>query len=377
MKKVIMFFALTTFVFVSSLSAQPVQKAASFKPGELWLDDQGVHINAHGGGMLFHNGKYYWFGEHKGERSNAAFVGVTCYSSDDLYNWKNESVALAVSDDPESPIVSGSTIERPKVIYNEKTGKFVMYFHLELRGQGYNAAYVGRAVSDNVTGPYTFLGAGRVNAGIWPVNLSEAGRTDTITPEHLRSWTPEWRAAVANGLFVRRDFEGGQMSRDMALYVDEDKKAYHIYAAEENLTLQLAELTDDYLDYTGRYIVIEPVGHNEAPAIFKKDGKYFMITSGCTGWDPNAARLLTAPAIWGPWTLHPNPCVGEDAELTFHSQSTYIIPVQGKKDAFIFMADRWRPRNPIDGRYIWLPILFNDGLPVLKWFDEWELSIFE
>ena len=361
----------------NAVAQNSVRKASSFKPGEIWPDDQGVHINAHGGGMLFHKGKYYWFGEHKGERSNAAFVGVTCYSSDDLYNWKNEGVALAVSDDPESPIVSGSVIERPKVIYNEKTGKFVMYFHLELLGRGYTAAYSGRAVSDNVAGPYTFLGAGRVNAGVWPMNLSEAGRTDTLQATSLKSWTPEWMEAVKNGLYVRRDFEGGQMARDMTLYVDDDRKAYHIYAAEENLTLNVAELTDDYLNYTGKYIVIDPAGHNEAPAIFKKDGVYYMITSGCTGWDPNAARLLTASTMWGPWTRHPNPCVGEGADLTFQSQSTYIIPVQGKKDAFIFMADRWTPRTPIDGRYIWLPILFSDGFPVLKWFDEWNLSIFD
>jgi len=377
MKKHIILFTVAMLVPFASLLAQNSQKSSSFKPGEIWLDTDGVHINAHGGGILFHEGKYYWFGEHKGERSNAALVGVTCYSSTDLYNWKNEGIALEVSDDTTSLIVRGSVIERPKVIYNEKTGKFVMYFHLELRGKGYSAAYAGRAVSDKVAGPYTFIGAGRVNAGVWPMNLSEAGRTDTIKANQLRSWTPEWKEAVANGLYVRRDFEGGQMSRDMTLFVDDNGKAYHIYSAEENLTLNLAELTDDYLDYTGRYIVIEPAGHNEAPAIFKRNGIYYMITSGCTGWDPNAARLFTSPTIWGPWTQHPNPCIGEDSDLTFRSQSTYILPVQGKENAFIFMADRWTPRNPIDGRYIWLPILFNGGLPVLKWFDEWDLSIFD
>ena len=148
MKKIIIFLSLAMFVFATTLSAQ---KATSFKPGEIWPDDKGKHINAHGGGILYHNNKYYWFGEHKGENSNSALVGVTCYSSDDLYNWKNESVALAVSDDTTSLIARGSVIERPKVIYNESTGKFVMYFHLEVRGRGYSAAYAGRAVSDNVT----------------------------------------------------------------------------------------------------------------------------------------------------------------------------------------------------------------------------------
>ncbi len=350
---------------------------ASFSPGEVWEDDQGVAINAHGGGILYYQDTYYWFGEHKGERSNAAFVGVTCYSSTDLYNWRNEGVALSVSDNPESPIVKGSTIERPKVIFNAKTGKFVMYFHLELIGRGYEAAHVGVAVSDQVAGPYRLIKHGRVNAGIWPMNMTEEQRNSNVKHTDFEQWwTPEWMAAIKDGLLVRRDFEGGQMSRDMTLFVDDDGKAYHIYASEENLTLQIAELTDDYLDYTGNYVRVEPGGHNEAPAIFKKGGRYFMITSGCTGWDPNAARLLTAERVMGTWTLHPNPARGEDADLTFQSQSTFVIPVQGKRDAFIFMADRWRPRRPIDGRYIWLPILFEDGMPVLKWFDEWDLSIF-
>ena len=31
-----------------------------------------------------------------------------------------------------------------------------MWFHLELRGKGYKAARAGLAISDKVTGPYTF-----------------------------------------------------------------------------------------------------------------------------------------------------------------------------------------------------------------------------
>lgn len=369
-------YLLSLFIFFFVSTGIRAQENA-FYPGKVWLDNNGRLINAHGGGILYHNGTYYWFGEHKGERSNSAWVGVTCYSSTDLYNWKDEGVALSVSKNAESPIVEGSIIERPKVIFNEKTQKFVMYFHLELKNRGYEAAHVGVAISDNPTGPYQFLKNGRVNAGKWPLNMTIEQRALKETPNSHESWSPAWMEAVKNGAFTRRDFQSGQMSRDMTLYVDDDNKAYHIYAAEENLTLQIAELTDDYLDFTGRYIRLEPGGHNEAPAIIKKDGKYFMITSGCTGWAPNAARLLTADHIMGEWTLHPNPCIGKDAELTFHSQSTYLLPVQGKENAFIFMADRWRPENPIDGRYIWLPLLFENGMPVLKWFERWDLNIFD
>lgn len=371
MKSIIYSFLLST-LFLSV-------KAQDIKPGAIWPDEQGIHVNAHGGGILYSNGTYYWFGEHKSEKTSAALKGVTCYSSKNLTDWKNEGIALAVMPDGSgSDIEKGCVLERPKVVYNEKTNKYVMWFHLELKGKGYDAARVGVAVSDKVTGPYRFIHSYRPCAGKWPDNMSEAERTSTVKPEDFEKWwTPEWRQAVEEGLFNRRDHAGGQMSRDMTIFVDQDKKAYHIYSSEENLTLQIAELSDDYQSHTGKYIRIFPGGHNEAPAIFKKNGIYYLITSGCTGWDPNEARMFTASSIWGPWKQHPNPCQGDDANLTFHSQSTYILPVAGKKDAFIFMADRWTPKHPSDARYIWLPIQFENGLPVLKWMDKWDLGIFD
>ncbi len=90
-----------------------------------------------------------------------------------------------------------------------------------------------------------------------------------------------------------------------------------------------------------------------------------------------SGRLAVADSIWGPWTALRNPCVGKDAGLTFHGQSTYVLPVPGKARAFIFMADRWRPNNAIDGRYLWLPIQFKDGKPVIEWMDKWDLAFFD
>ncbi|WP_348798839.1 glycoside hydrolase family 43 protein [Flavobacterium adhaerens] len=351
------------------------RKANSFTPGEIWKDSDGVHINAHGGGILYHKGIYYWFGEHKGDSNNAK-VGVTCYSSKDLYNWKNEGVALKVSTDPNSQIVSGSIIERPKVIYNAKTKKYVMWFHLEFKGQGYKASRTGVATSDKPTGPYQFIRSYRPNAGNWPLDFNEEWKKSVKGEDTLKWWTPKWREEIKKGLFVRRDFNRGQMSRDMQLFVDDDGKAYHIHSAEDNVTLHLSELTDDYLDFTDKFITIAPSNQNEAPALFKQNGTYYMITSGCTGWDPNAARSFKAKSIWGPWESLGNPCVGEGAETTFESQGTYILPVSGKKDAFIFMADRWRPKNPIDGRYIWLPIQMKDGKPILEFKKDWNLDFF-
>jgi hypothetical protein len=366
---------------VHPLLAQKKQDSkATIKSGEIWPDTDGKHINAHGGGILFHKGTYYWFGEHKteGRRGNSTLFGVGAYSSKDLTTWKNEGIVLKVEEkDTTSQIIKGCVIERPKVVYNARTKKFVMWFHLELKGKGYEAARTGVATSDSPTGPFTFLKSYRPNAGDWPVNVPVSLKDKQVDAANLKWWTPEWTKEVQDGLFIRRDFEQGQMSRDMTVFVDDDGKAYHIHSSEENLTLHISELSDDYLSFTGKWSVLAPAGHNEAPAICKRNGKYYMITSGCTGWDPNAARSFVAESIMGPWTALGNPCVGEGAHLTFESQGTYILPVQGKKDAFIFMADRWRPRNPIDGRYVWLPLSFEGDKPVLRWQEEWSLEVFD
>lgn len=355
------------------------QRYDAFHPGEIWLDNDSVHINAHGGGILYHQGTYYWFGEHKiaGRHGNSAQVGVQVYSSDDLFNWVNQGVALKVVDSEGDDIERGSVIERPKVIYNPITEKFVMWFHLELKGRGYEAARAAVATADEVTGPYTFIESLRPNAGHWPINLDESFQNTNIDVEKYEWWTPPWEKAVTEGLFVRRDFKGGQMSRDMTLFVDDDGKAYHVFSSEENLTLHIAELSEDYLSHTGRYVRVFPGGHNEAAAIFKHQEKYYMIASGCTGWTPNAARSAVADNIWGPWKMLGNPCIGEGADRTFESQSTYVLPVVGKEGAYIYMGDRWRPRNPIDGRYVWLPIDFEDDRPIIRWHDSWDFTYFE
>ena len=313
---------------------------SAFEPGKIWSDNKGVHINAHGGGILFHEGTYYWFGEHKieGDAGNTAHVGIHVYASKDLYNWTDEGIALKVSNDPESDITKGSIIERPKVIYNAKTKKFVMWFHLELKGKKYSAARSGVAVAEKVTGPYTFL----------------------------NSFRPD-----------------KSMARDQTLFVDDDNKAYHLYASEDNKTLHISLLSDDYLQPSGKFVRVFENRLMEAPAICKRKGKYYFIGSGCTGWAPNAARSAIADSMFGPWKELDNPCVGINPSnklgpiKTFGGQSTYILPVQGKKDAFIVLFDLWRPKNAIDGRYIWLPIQFTDTGFKVEWQDKWDLSFFD
>ena len=347
------------------LFAQELRK--SFLPDQPWPDDKGVHINAHGGGVLLHEGTYYWFGEHKiaGSAGNNAHVGVHCYSSRDLYNWKDEGVALKVLEDPKSEITKGCILERPKVIYNAATKKFVMWFHLELKGQGYRAARTGVAVADQPAGPFTYLRSLRTAAGIWPTNVTEADKV----PDKNN--------------ILQRDLAGGQMARDMTLFVDDDGKAYHIAASEENQTLHICRLSDDYQSFAGPYVRVFPGRSNEAPAICKREGRYWMITSGCTGWSPNTARSAVADSIWGPWKELGNPCIGgkphnhPGPDKTFGGQSTFILPVNGKPGAFIAMFDIWRPKDAIAGGYVWLPMTFEKDKFTVAWRDEWDLSVFK
>jgi len=305
-----------------------VKHYSSFKPGEKWYDTQGKIINAHGGGILHYNKTYYWFGETRGK---SASQGVSVYSSKDLYNWKNEGLALAHEADSSSDITTGSIIERPKVIYNKTTKQFVMWFHLELKGKGYSAARAGVAVSKTPVGPYKFLKSFRPN---------------------------------------------GNMSRDMTLYVDDKGTAYQIYSSRENYDLRIVELTRDYLSPTTKDSLISS-DHREAPAIFQHDKNYYLVTSACTGWAPNEANLYVSKSLLGNWQDTGNPMIGKNANITFYAQSACILRVVGKKDAFIFMADKWNPKDLTDSRYIWLPVKFKNGIPYIEWKDEWSLSFFD
>jgi hypothetical protein len=349
------------FCTIAVLPACVGNSQPAFVPGEPWLDDNGVPINAHGGGVLHFGTRWYWFGEHKvaGQLGNTAQVGVHVYSSSDLIHWRDEGIALTVSDDPGSLIARGSIIERPKVLYNATSKSFVMWFHLELKGQGYAAAHAGVAVAETVTGPYRFLHAGRVNPAILPMNHHEVDDPKSSDP-------------------LLRDLPIGQMARDFTLFVDDRDDAWHVYSSEENNTLHAARLTPDYLEHDGRYWRVLPKGRNEAPAIFRARGRYYMITSGLTGWLPNEARSFVADAINGPWTPLGNPIRGtaEAMATTFGAQSTFVLRLPGSdsEERFVFMADIWCPENAIDGRYVWLPIAWEDEKPVIRWRERWTLK---
>jgi hypothetical protein len=363
----------------------PASGADAFRPGELWPDNHGVAINCHGGGILYHEGLYWWFGQHmiEGAAGNQAMVGVHAYSSADLYHWQDQGIALRVSDDPKSEITRGCILERPKVVFNRGSGKFVMWFHLELKGQGYTAARAGVAVSDTAAGPYKYLGSVRPNAGVLPLGGSAELRQplNAVEQEMLRTRRKPktlCEEAMAD-LHFRRDFAIGHDVRDMTVYEDDDHAVYLIFASEMNWSLHVVRLSDDYLRPSDQYARVLLGKQYEGPALLKHSGKYWLFGSHCTGWAPNAARLAVADSIFGPYRELGNPWQGpaEQTKISFDSQSTFVLPVVGRAGAFIYLADRWRPKNAIDGRHIWLPVLWHDGQPRLEWMDRWDLGIFD
>lgn len=360
----------------------------SFKPGIQWRDTNGAVIQAHGGGIMYDANleKYYWYGEDK-THGYLPTRGVRVYSSTDLYNWKDEGLALTAiasmdlfdTDPLISQLYAGRTdkadifndigtqriIERPKVIYNDNTGKYVMWMHTDgpsaTSTANYAKAEAGYAVSDSPIGPFIY---------------GESNRLDRAPAD-----------AVYNG----QPNQPG-MSRDMSLFKDEDGTAYIIYSSEENLTIYISKLNDSYTDVVGwhkdgntardttyksvygtDYVRVFPGAQREAPAMFKYDGKYYLITSGATGWAPNKGKYTVADQIFGEWKAMRD--FGTGTTNTFQSQSTHVISVDPAKGKFIFMGDRWNESNLKDSRYIWLPIEFgqNDEI-LLKWYDEWKLQ---
>lgn len=300
-------------------------------PGELWNDTNGEQINAHGGCVVFTKGYYYWFGE---DRTGFISNGVSCYQSKDLYNWKRLGLSLKTTGEARedmNDISQGRLFERPKVIHNPQTNKWVMWSHWE-SGKGYGAARVCVATSDKVEGPYTLYKTFRPN---------------------------------------------NNESRDQTVFIDTDGKAYHFCSTDMNTNMNISLLRDDYLEPTSTETKILKGLKYEAPAIFKVGDIYYGLFSGCTGWTPNPGRTAYSTDILGKWNTGANFAVDKLKHLTYNSQSCYVFKVPDKENAYIYMGDRWNSKNVEKSHHVWLPISMRSGYPVVKWYTQWDLTIFD
>jgi hypothetical protein len=313
---------LVTFFFCVISAGVFAQKQKVFKPGEVWPDVEGKHIQAHGGGIIKLGKMYYWYGEERSQGLDTNYRYVSCYSSKDLLNWKFRGDVVKMSD-PEN-LGRRWILERPKVFYNKKTRKYVMYFHLD--NSTYKVAKVGIAVSDKPDGQFTFV----------------------------KSFRP-------------LDHE----SRDIGQFIDDDGTAYLVFE-DRPFGFRIARLSDDYMNVEKEMTLVK--AHMEGGAIVHYNGLYYSIGSALTGWRANPNKYATAPTLEGPWTEFKD--IAPPETNTYGSQSTMLIKVIGKKSTtVIFMADKWKPATQWDSRYIWMPLQIGEGKLWVPQPQPWTLNI--
>jgi len=308
------FIAIIAFGVLSTgvkIQAQVPSLKTAIINGAAETDIKGNPINAHGGGFLKIGNYYYLIGENRQKD-----VLVSCYRSTDLINWEFRSDLLTRNSDPE---LNNANIERPKVIYNETTKKFVMWMHYELRSD-YSYARAAVATSDDIEKPFTYLNS-----------------------------------------FQPLD----NMSRDCNLYKDTDGKAYFISSTRENRDMNLYELTKDYLSIKLKVGTLWVDAQREAPAIMKRGNYYFIMTSYCTGWEPNQAKYAWSGSLAGPWSELKD--IG--SPTSYNTQPTFILPIVGKETtSYMYVGDRWDPTLYSNSRTIYLPLVFeNDTTMKMDW----------
>jgi hypothetical protein len=292
------------------------------QPGEIWPDQNGDHVQAHGGGITKVGKIYYWYGEERRQGLDSNKRYVSCYSSKDLLNWEFKGDVLQLAD-PEN-LGRRWVCERPKVYYNTKTKKYVMYLHLD--NSSYKLARVAVCVSDKPDGNYTYV----------------------------KSFRP-------------LDHE----SRDIGQFIDDDGQAYLIFE-DRPLGFHIAKLSEDYMDVEKEICLVKM--KLEGGAVVHYNGLYYAIGSALTGWNPNPNKYATATSLEGPWSEFKD--IAPPEVKTYGSQSTLMLKVVGrKKTTVIFMGDVWKPRTQWDSRYIWMPLEIGDGKLWLPKPKPWKIDL--
>ena len=327
MKKIIVdsvLFVLLGFCLAGCAAGKKNSTAAisAVKPGETWPDEKGHHVQAHGGGIIKIKNTYYWYGEERSQGLDSNMRYVSCYTSKDLMNWKFAGDVLQLAD-PEN-LGRRWVLERPKVFYNAKTNKYVMYLHID--NANYKLASVAIAVS--------------------------------ATPE-------------GNFRYVKMFRPLGHESRDIGQFIDDDGTAYLVFE-DRPFGFRIAKLSEDYMDIEKEMSLIKE--HMEGGAIVHYNGLYYAIGSALTGWKANPNKYATATSLEGPWSDFKD--IAPPQTNTYGAQSTMMIKVAGTESTtVIFMGDIWKPKTQWDSRYLWMPLEIGDGKLWLPEPKPWSIDI--
>lgn len=288
--------------------------------GVPWFDTDGNIVNAHGACIVEGGGKYWLFGEYKSDDSNA-FPGFGCYSSPDLVNWKFERVVLPVQ--PDGILGPERVGERVKVMRCPSTEEYVMFMHAD--DMKYKDPNIGIAVCDRIDGDYQLLGT-----------IEYAG-------EPIKRW-------------------------DMGTFQDEDGTGYLLIHHGP-----IYRLSKDYRSIEAQVADIKGMG--ESPAMFKKDGIYYLLTSHTTSWERNDNYYYTAKSIEGPWEKQGVFC--PEGSLTYNSQCTFVFPLNKDGETIpMYMGDRWSyPHQASAATYVWLPMQADGtNLSIPEYRHAWDID---
>ena len=301
---------LIVFLSVSILLPQKVLSAKkdwiTITNGQLWVDDEGHCVQAHGAGFIRVGDLWYMIGE---DRTPNRHPDVNMYSSKDLQHWHFEAKIIE-NEKTCTELGKSRFIERPKILYNAKTKKYVVWCHWE--GKNYASSEAAVFVSDKITGPYTYHWSGR------PL---------------------------------------GVKSRDCNVFQDDDGTAYFISTIEENQHIGVFRLSDDYLQIES-YVEVFKGLRREAPAVVRVDDEYYMLSSACTGWEPNQCKLSYSSSLQKGWSELEN--IGD--AIAYDTQAASILTIRGtKQTTYLYVGDRWMDPTLAESKTIIFPITLKDG----------------
>lgn len=272
--------------------------------GLSWKTKTGSTVQAHAPGFVRVGDLWYMVGE---DRSNTWHPDVNLYSSTDLVHWTFEKKIIE-NGVATSELGSSRMIERPKLMYNASTDKYVVWCHYE--SSNYSASEAACFECDSVNGAYTYVWSGR------PLDVK---------------------------------------SRDCNVFQDTDGTAYFISTTEENQHLGLFRLDEDYHTAT-EHTQLFSWQSREAPAIVKVGSRYFMFNSACSGWEPNQCKMSYTNNLKSGWSSLQN--IGNSN--AFDTQAAAILVVEGtKKTTYLYVGDRWYDPELGNTKTIIFPIEFN------------------
>ena len=306
-----------------TVAPPPTPADATITSGSLFTDDEGHPVHAHGAGLILPgaspataDGRFYMVGTDQKTQPGWLSTGVNLYASHDLQHWSFVASIFNTSQiTTPNPEGGRYRIERPKVLYNAKTRRYVMWFHLD--SNGFKLGMVGVASSPTVDGVYEFEGG----------------------------WQPD-----------------GQRSLDMGLFQDSDGTAWLVRSVD-NKYAGFSKLTPDYRNTTSDGIVSRTDRPIEGQAVWRDDdGFYYLLGSHLTGWAANSAMLARSKSLGADasWEFLD---VDVGGPTNYNSQSTYVLPLTTPRGSVVvYLGDRWNEKGAGSvgaATYVWLPLLRN------------------